>query len=154
MNILGKNGLGKFLKIFLIILFIFMIPGIALSPFFLQHTRKVVYSMFIIYPNGILLLGVVYEFIKLFRSLEDSNPFNFSNVKTLNQTSLISFLISVLWFIDLLFMVFIIKNFYINYVIVLIFLSLLFLGVSISLYILAELFKKATVYKEENDLTI
>ena len=63
--------------------------------------------MFIIYPNGILLLGVVYEFIKLFRSLEDSNPFNFSNVKTLNQTSLISFLISVLWFIDLLFMIFI-----------------------------------------------
>ena len=154
MNILGKNGLGKFLKIFLIFLFIFMIPGITLSPFFLQHTRKVIYSMFIIYPNGILLLCIVYKFIKLFRSLEDSNPFSFYNVKTLNQTSLISFIISVLWFIDLIFMIFVIKNFYVNYVIVLIFLSLLFLGVSISLYILAELFKKATVYKEENDLTI
>ena len=51
-------------------------------------------------------------------------------------------------------MIFIINNYYVNYIIVLIFLSLLFLGVSISLYILAELFKKATIYKEENDLTI
>lgn len=154
MNILGKNGLGRFLKIFLIFLFIFMIPGIILSPFLLHHTRKLIYSMFIIYPNGILLLGIVFEFIKLFKSLEDSNPFNYKNVKTLNQTSLISFIISVLWFIDLLFMIFMIKNYYINYIIVLVFLSFLFLGVSISLYILAELFKNATIYKEENDLTI
>ena len=154
MNVLGKNGIGKFLKIFLIILFIFMIPWIILSPFLLHHTRKVMYSMLIIYPNGVLLLEIVYEFIKLFKSLEDSNPFNYLNVKTLNQTSLLSFIICILWFIDLLLMVFIIKNYYINYIIVLAFLAFLFLGVSISLYILAELFRKATIYKEENDLTI
>ena len=154
MNVLGKNGLGKYLKIFLIILFIILIPGIVLSPFLLHHTRKIIYSMFIIYPNGILLLGIVYEFIKLFKSLEVNNPFNNENVKTLYQTSLISFLISILWFTDLLFMIFIINNYYVNYIIVLIFLSLLFLGVSISLYILSELFKKAVIYKEESDLTI
>ncbi len=61
---------------------------------------------------------------------------------------------SVLWLIDLLFMIFIIKNTYVNYVIVLIFLLILFLGVSIALFILAELIKQATLFKEENDSTI
>ena len=51
-------------------------------------------------------------------------------------------------------MIFIIKNTYINYMIVLSFLTLLFLGVSIALLILAELLNQATIYKEENDLTI
>ena len=34
------------------------------------------------------------------------------------------------------------------------FLSVLFFGVAIALYILSELFKQAYKYKEENDLTI
>ena len=36
----------------------------------------------------------------------------------------------------------------------LLFLCILFLGVSIALYILSELFRQATEYKKENDLTI
>jgi len=32
--------------------------------------------------------------------------------------------------------------------------TILFLGVAIALYILAELFRQATEYKSENDLTI
>lgn len=154
MKILGKKGLGNILKIILMICFILAIPAIITSPFLLNHTRKTIYSMFIIYPNGILMLGIVYQFIKLFRSLEDNNPFTYANVKTLNKTALISLVMSILWFIDLLFMIFIIKNTYVNYIIVLIFLTILFLGVSIALYILSELFKQATDYKEENDLTI
>ena len=61
---------------------------------------------------------------------------------------------SLLWLIDLFFMIFVIGNKYINYIIVLIFLAVLFFGVSIALYILSELFRQATDYKEENDLTI
>ena len=110
--------------------------------------------MFIVYPNGILMLCVVYQFIKLFKSLEKSDPFNFDNVNTLKKTSLVSLVIGILWIIDLIFMIFVIQNTYINYIIVLSFLALLFIGVAIALYILAELFKQATNYKEENDLTI
>ena len=51
-------------------------------------------------------------------------------------------------------MIFIIGNTYVNYIIVLIFITGLFLGVSIALYILSELFRQATDYKQENDLTI
>ena len=148
------NKLGKYLKILLIIGFIIFIPCIIASPFLLEHTRKLIYSMIIIYPNGLLISIIVYQFIKLFKSLEINNPFNYDNVKTLKITSIVSLVISILWFIDLLFMIFIIKNTYINYIIVLIFLAILFLGVSIALYILSELFKQATDYKTENELTI
>ena len=46
------------------------------------------------------------------------------------------------------------KNTYINYIIVMVFLALLFFGVSVALYIIKELIEQATKYKEENDLTI
>ena len=61
---------------------------------------------------------------------------------------------SFIWIIDLLFMIFIVHNTYINYIIVLLFLFILFLGVGIALFILSLLFRKATDYKLENDLTI
>ncbi len=148
------SKLGKFLKILLIIGIVLLIPLIGVSPFLLNHTRSYIYSMFVMYPNGVLALIFVYEFIKLFKSLEDNNPFCYENVTTLKRAGIISLLISILWFIDLLFMVFIMNNTYINYVIVLVFLGILFFGVSVALYILSELFKQATDCKIENDLTI
>lgn len=154
MQITGKKGLGKTLKIVLIIGFIIMIPAIIISPLLLHHTRNSLYSMFIIYPNGILFLGIVYQFIKLFKSLEDNKPFTTSNVSILRKTSFITLAMSILWLIDLLFMIIVMKNTYVNYIIVIIFLAVLFFGVSIALYILKELISQATKYKEENDLTI
>lgn len=148
------NKLGKFLKIILIIGIIFSIPLIIISPYLLNHTSKTIYSMFVIYPNGLLMILIALEFVKLFKSLEDNNPFNFNNVKILKNTAVMSLIMSILWFMDLLFMLFIIGNNHVNYIIVLIFLTGLFFGVSIALYILSELFRQATNYKQENDLTI
>ena len=148
------NKLGKLLKIILIIGTIVAIPLIVISPMLLNHTSKPLYSMFVIYPNGLLMVLIAFEFIKLFKSLEENKPFTYDNVKILKNTSVLSLIMSILWLIDLLFMVFIIGNTYVNYIIVLIFLTGLFLGVSIALYILSELFKQATDYKQENDLTI
>ena len=148
------NKLGKILKILLIIGTIVSIPLVIISPMLLNHTSNTLYSMFVIYPNGLLMILIAYEFVKLFKSLEDNNPFNYENVKTLKNAGVMSLIMSILWLIDLLFMIFIIGNTYVNYIIVLLFLTGLFLGVSISLYILSELFKSATDYKKENDLTI
>ena len=150
----NMNKLGKILKIILIIGTIVAIPIIVISPMLLNHTSKTIYSMFVIYPNGLLMVLFAYQFIKLFRSLENNNPFNFDNVNILKKGSIISLIMSILWFIDLLFMIFIIGNTYVNYIIVLIFLTGLFFGVFIALYILSELFRQATNYKQENDLTI
>ena len=146
--------IGIILKLVLIIGLVVAIPFVIISPFWLEHTRSVIYSMFIIYPNSLLMIGITIQFIKLFQSLEKNNPFNYENVKTLKKGSIISLAMSILWVIDLLFMIFMIGNTYINYIIVLIFLAVLFLGVAIALYILSELFRQATDYKEENDLTI
>ena len=148
------SKIGKFIKIFLIIGIIISVPLIIISPMLLNHTSKSMYSMFIIYPNGLLILIFAYQFIKLFKSLEDNNPFNDDNVKTLKISGIISLITSIMWIVDLLFMIFVIKNTYVNYIIVLLFLAALFFGVSIALYILSELFRQATEYKKENDLTI
>ena len=154
MEITGKKGLGKILRIILIVGLIISIPTIIASPMLLHHTRNSTYSMIIIYPNGVLMLAMIYQFIKLFKSLEKNEPFTFENVDILQRTSIISLVMSILWLIDLLFMILIMKNTYINYVLVISFLSLLFFGVAIALYILKELMFQATKYKEENDLTI
>ena len=148
------NKLGKFLKILLIIMTIIFIPLVIATPYLLAHNKSILYTSIIVYPNGILILGIIYHFIKLFKSLEYNKPFTMENVKILKNTSIISLLISIIWLLDLLFMIFVVGNTYINYIIVLSFLTLLFFGVFISLYILSELFKQATNYKEENDLTI
>lgn len=154
---MAKNNnqkIGKVIKIILIIGTILSIPAMIIIPFLLKHSISLIHSMLIVYPNCILILGITWGFIKLFKSLEDNNPFNHSNVKILKNMGIISFIMSGLWFVDLLDLLLIIKNYYLNYTLVLIFLTLLFIGIGIALYILSILFKQATLYKEENDLTI
>lgn len=153
---MSKNNqkLGKVLKIVLIIGMIVAIPVVGIIPFLLKHNISMLHTMFIIYPNGVLMIAITWEFVKLFKSLEDNNPFNYDNVKILKDTGIISHIMSILWFVDLLDLLLIIKNYYMNYILVLIFLTVLFFGVGIALYILSALFKQATDYKEENDLTI
>ena len=143
--------LGKILKNILIIGFIIACILLIFVPFILSNVK---YAMFIAYPNGVVMLAITYQFIKLFKSLEDNTPFTYNNVKILKHTGILSLIESILWLIDLISLIFVLKNTYINYIIVLIFLTILFLGVFIALLILSELFKQATTYKEENDLTI
>ena len=148
------DKMGNILKIIVIIGIVFSIPTIILIPFLLSNNYSVFYSMLIVYPNGLLMIGIAIQFLKMFRSLEKNQPFTQDNVNILKKTGFLSFIMSGLWIIDLLIMMFIIKNTYINYIIVLLFLFILFLGVGIALWTLSLLFMQATKYKEENDLTI
>lgn len=148
------DKMGNILKIIVIIGIFFSIPTIILIPFLLSNNYSVFYSMLIVYPNGLLMIGIAIQFLKMFRSLEKNQPFTQDNVNILKKTGFLSFIMSGLWIIDLLIMLFIIKNTYINYIIVLLFLFILFLGVGIALWTLSLLFMQATKYKEENDLTI
>jgi len=148
------NKIGRILKIILLIGYIIAIPILGYLPFILKNNISLASSMFIIYPNGILMLGVIYNFIKIFNLLEVNKPFSKEVTKCFKTTSIITLVMSIFWIIDLLFMVIVLKNHYINYIIVLIFLAVLFFGVSIALYLLKELFNQAIEYKEENDLTI
>ena len=145
---------GKILKKVIKISFIVAIPIIIILPFIIKGENNIIFYMSIIYPNSILMLGIMYQFIRLFSSLEKNNPFTIDNVKILSNTSKISYSMSLLWIIDLFILLFGIKNNDLNYIIVIIFLSILFFGVGVALWLLSALFQKATVYKEENELTI
>ena len=148
------DKMGNILKIIVVIGIVCSIPVIILIPFLLSNNYSVLYSMLIVYPNGLLMIGIAIQFLKMFRSLEKNQPFTQDNVNILKKTGILSFIMSGLWIIDLLIMIFIIKNTYINYIIVLLFLFILFFGVGIALWTLSLLFLQATKYKEENDLTI
>ena len=145
---------GKILKKIIKIAFIVAIPIIIFLPFIIKGENNIIFYMSIIYPNSILMLGIMYQFIRLFSSLEKNNPFTIDNVKILSNTSKISYSMSLLWIIDLFILLFGIKNNDLNYIIVIIFLSILFFGVGVALWLLSALFQKATDYKEENELTI
>ena len=155
MVILGEKGIGKFLKIFLQICFWGGIVLLIILPFMLQMLGlKLNATAFVIYPNGIALLVIVRQFIGQFDSLKNRKPFCMENVKRLKTSGVASLVETALWTIDLLYTVFLAKDADVVIVLVLAFLIILFAGVSIAFYILAELIKQATVYKEENELTI
>jgi len=145
---------GKILKKIIKVAFLVAIPIIIILPFIIKGENNIIFYMSIIYPNSILMLGIMYQFIRLFSSLEKNNPFTIENVNILSTTSKISYSMSLLWIIDLFILLFGIKNNDLNYIIVIIFLSILFFGVGVALWLLSALFQKATVYKEENELTI
>ena len=155
MEILGEKGIGKFLKIFLQVCFWGGIAVLIVLPFMLQMVGlKLNATAFVIYPNGIALLVIVRQFIGQFDSLKNRKPFCIENVKRLKTSGVASLIETALWTIDLLYTVFLAKGADVIIVLVLAFLIILFAGVSIAFYILAELIKQATEYKEENELTI
>ena len=155
MEILGEKGIGKFLKICLQICFWGGIALLIILPFALQMIGlNLNATAFVIYPNGIALLVIVRQFIGQFDSLKNRKPFCIENVKRLKTSGVASLIETALWTIDLLYTVFLAKDADVLTILVLAFLIILFVGVSIAFYILAELIKQATEYKEENELTI
>jgi len=155
MKVTGEHSLGKLLKIILQVFFYLVIVIFSVLPFVLNKFGfNLVNSICVIYPNGIVFLVIVYNFIKLFDSLRYNKPFCDENVKILKQTGVVSLISSILWGIDFLYEIFIIHSKNIVFNILLLFICILYFIFSVALYILSELFKQANKYKKENDLTI
>lgn len=155
MKVTGEKGIGKILSIFLQICFYVGIILLIAIPFIFQKMGYTLgASAIVIYPNGIVLLIITHKFIKLFDSLRKNNPFCDDNTKILKSTSRVALIGSIFWLLDFLYSVLLAKEYDIVFNSVLIFLCVLFLGVSIALYILSILLQEATEYKKENELTI
>ena len=150
MKILGKNGLGNILKIILQICFWGGIAFLITLPIIL---KRISIFEIMLYLNGITMLVIVKQFIGLFNSLKIEKPFCENTVKRMNIASIASVIMTVLFFIETIYK-FALYNSDIKINCILVFMTILFLGVAIALYILAELFRQATEYKSENDLTI
>lgn len=151
MKVTGKKSLGKLIEICLKLIMIIGIIIVLGLPYFLQkyaewmHPQMNYYpSLAILYASGIPALIIVYQFIKIFHTLGENNPFSVENVKHLKIISICSFIIMIefmigIFFITSIFAIVIIGVF-----------AVAWLGG----YILSELLKQAIEYKEENELTI
>ena len=102
----------------------------------------------------ILLTIILYELKKIVQLVIKKQVFIMENVKRLKISGIASLVETVLWTIDLLYTIFLAKGADVVIVLGLAFMIILFAGVAIAFYILAELIKQATEYKEENELTI
>lgn len=150
MKIVGKKGLGNILKIILQICFWGGITFLITLPIIL---KRISIFEIMLYLNGITMLVIVKQFIELFNSLKIEKPFCENTVKKMNTASIASVIMTVLFFIETIYK-FALDNSDIKINCILVFMTILFLGVAIALYILAELFRQAMEYKSENDLTI
>lgn len=154
MKVTGEKGIGEYLKIVLQICFVGGICFLILLPIFLMLLGKHLNAFaYVLYPNGICFLYFVKQFIELFDALKQNSPFSENTVKRLNNASKAAGLISLILGIETIFELCIIKG-EMFFACILGFICILFLGVSIALCILSELFKQAKDYKEENELTV
>lgn len=152
MKVTGKNSISSIIKLILELLLIigsivFITLPILLRLYiqYINPTLTYYPSLILLYSSGIPAIIIVHQFIKLFGSLKEDNPFINSNVKALKITSVCSVIISIEYLIG----IFTVTNSIFAIIIIGVFI-IAWLG----LYILAELLQKAIEYKEENDLTI
>ena len=151
MKVTGKNSLSNFIQICLKIIFVVGIGIYLTLPFLLSKYVELfnpvldyIPALIILYASGIPALIIVYEFIRIFKTLKLDNPFTIENVEYLKIISVCSLIISIEYIIGMFFIVSIFE----------IILIAVFIIVWLGGYILSELLRKAIEYKEENDLTI
>lgn len=154
MKVTGENGLGSILKMILQICFIGGIMFLVLLPILLFIIKEHIGAFgYVLYPNGIAMLIIIKQFIGLFDSLKENKPFSNNTVKRLKTAGISALVMAILFIIQTIYEFFLAKA-DIVFCLGLGFLVVLFFGVAIALYILSELFRQATEYKTENDLTI
>ena len=154
MIILGKKGLSGILKILLDIIFyagILMAGGLwfvmnyIFDHYYIRLTLRYFTFLYVIFMiTGILGLFIVYEVRRIFKSLNDQNPFSRGNVKSLKRIAWFSFGICVLYTVKSIW------DFSFQTVLV----TVVFLIAGLFMLVLSEVFRQAVEAKIENDLTI
>ena len=133
-----KNGIGTFKQMIL------------------EQTLGI--TIIFIYLSSIPALVMLYEFIKIFSSLEKENVFNKKIANRFLVCSICSIIIGIIYGIDVFTEISKISTFEYSTIIVYLFFSIItamiFLILGIGLIVLREIYKTAIKNKEENDLTI
>lgn len=169
MKIIGKKSASSVIKIFLIIALLMCIALMITVPVCINKNGEGFLNdvmcaksfgiiVVCIYLSSIPAVIMLYEFIKIFSSLEKENTFN----KKIGDRFLISSICSIIIGIIYGITAFLVLNSssYFNYstIIVCVFFSILlamiFLMFGIGLVVLREIYITAVNNKEENDLTI
>lgn len=169
MKITGNKSISSVIKIFLIVLFALCILSIITVPIFVEKNgesffKKMIFeqslgmTIIFIYLSSIPALIMLYEFIKIFSSLEKGNIFSKKIENRFLISSICSIIIGIIYGINVFVQISKISNFEYSSIIVYLFFSIvtamIFLILGIGLIVLREIYKTAIENKEENDLTI
>lgn len=154
MSLIGKKSFGSFVKIILDILFYLVMVSLVMSPkvtkiyldLRLFGTGEYLYStvLSVTLLSGGVVLYVLYHLRKIFKSINDHNPFCESNVKSLFRMGTASFLLATFFIVKLA-----ILQSLLTYILIFV----LIIAGCFS-WVLSEVFAEALRVKEENDLTI
>lgn len=153
MLILDEKGLSGIIKHFLELIFIGGVGILISLPWSVKWylgkltfgtNEKYPFLLVFLYVTGLLALVIVFEILRIFKTLNRRNPFMMDNVNSLKRIALMSFLISAAYTI---------KIFAFNSFLTII-LAMVFVIAGFFAIILAEVFYQAVTVKEENDLTI
>lgn len=151
MKVTGKYSLSALIEFALKGIMVLGIVVILTLPYVLQKyaewmNPQIEYypTLAILYASGMPAVVIVHQFIKIFHTLTQDNPFTCENVKHFRVISVCSLIIAIeyvigIFFITSIFAIVIIGVF-----------AVCWLGT----YILAKLLEQAIAYKEENELTI
>lgn len=146
---------SKFLKVTLYIIFVVGILSLVTLPFMLDSYIKILYDTYSVLSGyrtfilgfltivGLLGLWIVAELIGMLRTIS-SDPFIGKNAKALRRMGAVAAVVAMLFFA---------KCFYYVTILTLI-CGMVMLLCSAFAFTLADLFRQAVTYKEENDLTI
>jgi hypothetical protein len=153
MIILGEKGLSGYVKKLLFLILVggsLIILSLPLSlkwyigEFRNNNSENYYFLLGLLYYSGIFCLWIVFEMNKIFKTLNRKNPFMMDNVVSLKKMSIAAFAIAVAYIIKIVF-----YNSFLTIII-----TMVFIIAGLFLIILAEVFKQAVEFKEENDLTI
>jgi hypothetical protein len=153
MRIIDEKGLSGYVKKLLNLVFLGGIGILLCLPYLLNWyldrlyypaQRSYYFLLFFLYFTGAFCLWIIYEMIKIFKTLNRKNPFMMDNVISLQKTAFSSFIIAAAYIVKIIF-----YNSFLTMVI-----TMIFVIAGLFLTILSEVFKQAVEYKEENDLTI
>lgn len=169
MKITGNRSISSIIKIFLIIMFAICVASIITVPIIVENQENVNFKQMIIneplgttiiciYLSGIPALVMLYQFIKVFSSLEKGEVFSRKIENKFLISSICSVLIGVIYGINAIMMPSKIAQLdysaIITYIFFSIITSMIFLILGVGLIVLKEIYKTAIENKEENDLTI
>lgn len=169
MKITGNRSISSIIKIFLIILFAICIATIITVPIIIENQGTGDFKQMIInetlgstvvciYLSAIPALVMLYQFIKIFSSLEKGEVFGRTIENRFLITSICSIIIGIIYGINAIVMPSKIAQFEYSAIIAYVFFSIvtamIFLILGIGLIVLKSIYGTAIENKEENDLTI
>lgn len=169
MKITGNRSISSMIKIFLIILFAICIASVITVPIIVENQgigslKQMIFNGILgstvvcIYLSAIPALVMLYQFIKIFSSLEKGEVFSRKIENRFLVTSICSIVSGIIYAINAVTMPNKIAQFeysaIVTYMFFAVIVSMIFLILGIGLIVLKSIYRTAIENKEENDLTI